>query len=203
MSLLRRTLPRPLAGAHWTLFAALLTCWVLLLLQQPCREGPRYHELFLIVSTVLMSLWVNHVRHSPLHDLKGALVVIGRSLYDLLLLSLSLAIVGLPVLLIMPAYQCYSPRAKVGEMVMSLSPLRAEVGSRLVQAQTLTDSGAGRLIPISDRVAGGLVTAEGVIVVVSEDPPAAVVFTPTLANGTVSWTCSGFPERLVPTTCRP
>jgi hypothetical protein len=80
--------------------------------------------------------------------------------------------------------------------------LRETITSRAEKAHSLKDSGKGLMIVTNERVSGGLVSADGVIVVTSDKPPGFVVLRPRLEDGVVKWICGGLPEKNLPGSCR-
>ena len=169
---------------------------------QPCNEPPHYFETILVTSTICISLWVSHLRAAPILNWRDGAKVIGGAIYDLVLFSLLWVVVGIPIAIFMPTYQCYTPRAKVSELILSASSIRAEIDKRVAQTQSLSGIGAGLHVELSRRTKGGFVTNDGVIIVASDDPPAVVIFQPTYFEGKVTWTCSGLPTKHMPVMCR-
>ena len=204
MATIRETLKgaRPLAGSHWSLPAVLLVVGVLLLLAQPCKRGPYYVEYIAIAVTVCLALWSNHVARAPVQSAHGAALIVGRALYDFVLLVGLLLLVSFPIAIFLPAYQCYTDRARASEVLLMGSFMRAEIEARAAKLGTLTGAGRGLEITPTGRTRAELVANDGVIVVVGEDPPVVFMLSPTLSGGAVIWKCLGFPEKAVPMTCR-
>ena len=47
-----------------------------------------------------------------------------------------------------------------------------------------------------------LITDDGTIIAMGNDPAVVFVLQPTLASGTLTWHCAGMPASLVPSACR-
>lgn len=105
-------------------------------------------------------------------------------------------------MIVTPHYQCDTARAKFLEVILSASSNRVTIAERAEKAKTLQGSGLGLTIVPTKRVSGGLVSADGVIIVTSEDPPAFVVLRPRMENGVVQWTCGGLPIKSISGSCR-
>jgi len=193
---------RPFSNAHWTLLVALLGLWEFAILGQPCKEGPRYFEVCLAASTVCIAFWIADLR-------KGVLVGWGRIprvltlvLYDLCAFFLVLVLVVLPVAVVLPAYQCYTPRAKVSEVILYGSSIRQKITERAEKQHFLKDTGRGLTVDPKGRVSGGYVSPDGTIVITSDDPFAIVVLRPSMEKTSVKWSCTGFPLEWMPGSCR-
>jgi type IV pilus assembly protein PilA len=195
-------LRRPFVCAHWSLLAVATAVWEFLLIGQPCRESPLYLETSFATITVCVALWVNHLRFTGIGGFRSVGNILAGAAYDLALLALWIIVVALPISLLTPTYQCYTNRAKVSELVLAGSVLRNEIGQRAMQNKTMSNSGAGIVVPIEGRTKGGVVTVDGTIVVAGDDPPAVIIFTPSLIDGKIEWKCRGFPARVVPMSCR-
>ena len=200
---LLRQLRRPFSNAHWTLLFGLTLAWELLLWLQPCKEPPYYIEVTAAALTVCIAFWLNHLRESPVSNLRSIASVIMGAGYDLIIFALLALVVAFPIVVVMPTYYCYSSRAKVSELVLSASNSRDEINNRFVVQKTLQNVGAGLQLHLNNRAKGGLITNDGTIVVAGEDPPAVVVLSPILhSDGTVTWKCMGFPAKYMPFSCR-
>jgi hypothetical protein len=146
-----------------------------------------------------VALWVNHLRVGSVQSFYNVINVLAGALYDLLVFFLILLILVLPM---MSTTDCYTPRAKVTELLRAANNVHEDINKRISQHQSITAAGVGLQIELSGRVKEGFVSSDGVIVVAGEDPPAVVIFQPTFANGEVTWKCSGFPKKYMPPLCR-
>lgn len=181
---------------------ALLVLWELALAAQQCRDDPRYFEVILATATLCIALWVADLRKGALTNWWRAPRVLTFVLYDLCAFFLLLVLFAIPVLILTPTYQCYTARARISEVILSASSNRVTIAERAERAKTLKGSGLGLTIVPNKRVSGGLVSADGIIIVTSEDPPAFAVLRPRLENGIVQWTCGGLPIKDMPGSCR-
>jgi Tfp pilus assembly major pilin PilA len=193
---------RPLRSAHWTLPALLVAVFLVLFWGRPCRDGPLYLEAVAATLFFAVVAWSNHIALAPVRTHRDALAVVAGSLKDILLLLVAFVLASIPLALVMPAYQCYTDRAKAAEVVLAGSGLREEVERNALAQRTLSGSGRGIEFRPSGRAKWGLVTNEGQIVVVGDDPAVVFTLTPTLVGGSVTWTCRGFPTKFAPKLCR-
>jgi type IV pilus assembly protein PilA len=193
---------RPFANAHWSLMVILLVLWELALTGQACREDPRYFEVVLATVTLCITFWAADLRKDPLANWWRVPRVLIFALYDICAFFLLFVFFAIPVMIFTPTYQCYTARAKFSEVILSASSNRATIAERAEKAKTLKGSGLGLIISPNKRVSGGLVSADGVIIVTSEDPPGFVVLRPRMENGVVQWSCGGLPIKIMPGSCR-
>ena len=193
---------RPLAGAHWSLPVALILIGLILLFSQPCKRGPYYVEYVAVAMSVCLVLWSHHIVKAPVQSVRSAAAIAGRSLYDLIALMGLLLLASFPVALFVPTYHCFTDRTRASEVLLAGSTLRTEIEANAAKLGALEGAGRGVEFMPSERARAGLVTNDGVIVVVGEDPAVVFMLSPTLSGGAVSWKCRGFPEKLVPTMCR-
>jgi type IV pilus assembly protein PilA len=123
------------------------------------------------------------------------------------------AIIGILAAVALPAYQDYTVRARVSELVLAASQPKSTVAENAQLANALGGSGNGAVINIVGKVkAGSAVTADGVITVVGDKDQLGtaadltITLTPALgAGGTVTWTCSTpnlADYKYVPAECR-
>jgi hypothetical protein len=118
---------RPLAGAHWSLTATLTLIGLVLLFYQPCNRGPYYVEYITTAVSVCLVLWSNHVVNAPVQSVRSAAAIVGRSLYDLIALAGLVLLASFPIAVFVPAYQCYTDRARASEVLLAGSGLRSDV----------------------------------------------------------------------------
>jgi hypothetical protein len=201
-SVLLRRFRRPLAAFRWPLVVILAVPWLILIFAQSCREAPAYPEVTLATATICIALWANHARSGPATSLRVVGKIVGFAVYDLVSLALLLLLLAVPLAVVFPHYDCYTPRAKMSEVFLSASPIRNEIGERFARTKTLRDVAIDLRITPTRRVAGGYVTADGVILLASEDPPAIVIFMPQTNGSTLTWKCQGFPRKVMPLPCR-
>lgn len=127
--------------------------------------------------------------------------------FTLIELMIVVAIIGILAAIALPAYQDYTRKARVSEVVLAASSARTCV-TEIVQSV-----GANNLASCSANftetqfVSGlavaenGEITATGNAGNIGED--VSVTITPTISENTITkWVCSGTPERLMPGSCR-
>ena len=193
---------RPLRAAHWSLPLVVVGSALFISFAQPCREGPLYVEISWLLLSSCIVLWSNHVYVAPVQGLRqlgGFILSCGK---DAILLLLWFIVAGIPLAIVVPAYQCYTPRARVSEVVLSASMLRSEIDERARTQGTLAGTGKGVQFKPSGRAVAGYVTESGEIITIGEDPPVVIVLTPQLVGGAVKWQCCGYPSKIVPMSCR-
>jgi type IV pilus assembly protein PilA len=120
------------------------------------------------------------------------------------------AIIGILAAVALPAYQDYTIRAKVSELVLAASNQRTSVTEKAQTDNGLASAGVGLTITTYGKVTGGSVTDGGVISLFGDGTGTSVgtvvtiiltpVWNPT-AN-TVTWSCTGTPAKFMPSTCR-
>jgi type IV pilus assembly protein PilA len=104
----------------------------------------------------------------------------------------------------LPAYQDYTVRARVSELVLAASSARTCVteSSQLASAA----SGAGCEVGETDLVSSATVSTVGVIKItgVASAGSTVITLTPTWdpSAGTVNWACAGSPAKYAPGSCR-
>src|SRR5688572_8456416 len=87
--------------------------------------------------------------------------------FTLIELMIVVAIIGILAAVALPAYQDYTVRAKVSELIVAIGPAKERVAETAAANATLTGSGTGITIPATGKVAAGSnVTDDGVITVV-------------------------------------
>lgn len=184
----------PFSNAHWILPLILWLLWAYQLISVPCAEGAKYFVVALLTATVCIALWSNHSQIGPTDNFKSIAKVMAGALYDVLLLLLWL----FPIVLIVPTYDCYTPRAKVLELFALSQPLVTEIERLAKQHGSLSSAGTGLKVKPGKYLSGGIVSEDGTIIEISENPPAVIMLVPNYSNGIVIWKCTGFPKEYMP-----
>lgn len=126
--------------------------------------------------------------------------------FTLIELMIVVAIVGILAAVAIPAYSDYTTRAKITEGVSLVSGAKTAVTENLLSGTTPVNSGINALGATGANVASVATNASGAITVTYNAGVAnggAITFTPTFANGAVSWACSSaIDDALLPATCR-
>ncbi len=129
----------------------------------------------------------------------------GFTLIELMIVG---AIIGMFAAVALPAYQDYTKKAKVSEIVLAASSARtcvsemAQSGSTSYATCTSTNTTkyvTGVAVANTSGVITTGGTVDGVTVAVTLTPGPA---NPSASNPISSWTCAGAPSSLMPGSCR-
>jgi len=134
--------------------------------------------------------------------------------FTLIELMIVVAIIGILAAVALPAYQDYTTRAKVSEVIVMASPAKlavAETTSSLGDLASLTAVLTGYSFPGATKYVSNITItdATGVVTATSSVPNATgdIVLTPTpvgTATGQLTWRCTatGISAKYLPAECR-
>ena len=114
--------------------------------------------------------------------------------FTLIELMIVVAIIGILAAVALPAYQDYTIRAKVSELVLAASGFKTTIAEATQTNATVTNSGVGLTVVASGKVSSGRVTDNGVITMIGSSTSigtaVSIVLTPSMqADGKVIWAC--------------
>jgi type IV pilus assembly protein PilA len=132
--------------------------------------------------------------------------------FTLIELMIVVAIIGILAAVALPAYQDYTVRAKVSELILAAGNAKTTVAENAQNNGTLANANAGASIKNTGKVTGGTVGNTGIISVAgnstttSTGTAVTITLTPTLStvDGKVTWSCSSAAalHKFVPAECR-
>jgi type IV pilus assembly protein PilA len=133
--------------------------------------------------------------------------------FTLIELMIVVAIIGILAAVALPAYQDYTIRARVSELILAASSAKNTVTENIQNNPSTTDKGFGATLGVSGRVTAasvdnttGVISVSGSNAATSVGTAVTITLTPTVnaADGKVTWACtsSAATYRYVPAECR-
>ena len=131
--------------------------------------------------------------------------------FTLIELMIVVAIIGILAAVALPAYQDYTVRAKVSELMLAASGVRTAISEKFQTDPSNTAcAGGGATIPVVGKIATATVTDDGLVTVTGSTASTSVgqgvtiTMTPPYSTltGTIPWGCVGTPTKYLPATCR-
>ena len=129
--------------------------------------------------------------------------------FTLIELMIVVAIIGILAAVALPAYQDYTIRAKVSELVLAAAGFKTAIAEKATVDGTVGSAGMALTVVTSGRISGGSVQNAGIITITgsptSVGTAVTVMLPPFIGGGRLAWACSTGASaqwKYVPAECR-
>jgi type IV pilus assembly protein PilA len=126
--------------------------------------------------------------------------------FTLIELMIVVAIIGILAAVALPAYQDYTVRARVSELILAASSAKTALSEGMQTTGSWAQSWMSSItISSTGLVANATVSSAGQIIVSGTAPTSSsiVTLTPnTTTDNKLVWTCTGTPSKYMPASCR-
>jgi type IV pilus assembly protein PilA len=131
--------------------------------------------------------------------------------FTLIELMIVVAIIGILAAVALPAYQDYTIRAKVSELMLAASGFKTSISEKAQTDNTISSAGQGATVTVQGKISSGSVSDSGLIKVggaktaTSVGAVITIVMLPNFTNGQVLWQCNTgavAENRYAPASCR-
>lgn len=132
--------------------------------------------------------------------------------FTLIELMIVVAIIGILAAVALPAYQDYTVRAKVSELVLAASSARTCVtesfqANGALPSTIATDCSIAQVGKVSSATvatatSGAVISVIGASSALGSPSAVTVSLSGVTTGGTITWTCSGTPTKYLPSSCR-
>lgn len=179
----------------------LLLLLFLILISDPCGENK---HLYLIpglwLAMIVGFAWSNQILVSI--EKPSIMKIIGLAIWDFVKTMLISLVILVPVAVLLPAYACYTDRARVSEAILSFSQIRNEISSYYNEHKTLEGLSIDSDFSHLEHLDYSSVSSKGEIFLAGIDPVFMVLMTPKEHDGELSWECAGAPIEDMPSVCK-
>jgi type IV pilus assembly protein PilA len=126
--------------------------------------------------------------------------------FTLIELMIVVAIIGILAAVALPAYQDYTVRARVSELILAASSAKTGLSEGIQTYGSWAASWTSAItISATGMISTAVVTSTGVITITGTAPTSASIVTmiPTVTtDNKLVWSCTGTPAKYMPASCR-